>query len=69
VTVTADGDEVEVPGVLVADEALWHSVSLEESGRASLDNPPFAVRLQRMGHPAVMDGPPRVSDGLRIMRN
>jgi hypothetical protein len=53
VAVATDGYEVEVAGVLVSDEALWYSASLEESGRASLDNPPFAVRLQRMGHPCL----------------
>jgi hypothetical protein len=37
----------------VGDEAFvmcgLHRESFEENGRASLDNPPFAV--QRMGHP------------------
>lgn len=30
VTVAADGDEVEMPGLLMSNEALGHGVSLEE---------------------------------------
>ena len=48
-----DSNEMEVSGVLVTNEALRHSASLEEGGRASLDNPPFSMRPKRMGRPAL----------------
>jgi len=56
VSVAADGDEVEVSGVLVAGKTFWHCASLEEIGRALLDNPPFVMKLQRMGHPDLWMG-------------
>ncbi len=32
VAVAADGDEVQVSGLLVSNETLWHGASLEEGG-------------------------------------
>jgi hypothetical protein len=36
----------------------------EECGRAARDNPPFAMKPQRMGHPVFSDGPPGI--GTRV---
>src|SRR5437764_13296469 len=52
VAIAAYGDEVKVAGLMVSSKTFGHCQSLEESGLASRDNPPFARRPQRMGHPA-----------------
>lgn len=36
VAVTADGDEVEVSGVVETDQTLWHGVSLMEGWRKGI---------------------------------
>jgi hypothetical protein len=54
VAVAANGDEVQVSSLLVSNETLWHCQSLEEKRFAYANNPPFAMRLQRMGHPVYL---------------
>ena len=53
VAVATDRDEVEVTGVLVTIEALWHGMSLPVGFvvRKEKGNPPFVMKPQRMGHP------------------
>lgn len=50
VTMTADGDEVKVTGLLESFEAGWHDGSLEESG--------WLRQYPTLYDEAVKDGPP-----------
>lgn len=53
VPVAADGDEVQVACSVATEETLRHTRQFRGGRFACANNPPFSMRLKRMGHPDV----------------
>jgi len=51
VAIAADGDEVQVSGLLVSNETFGHGASLEESGSLTRITHPLRWNRKGMGHP------------------